>query len=153
MSNQPIQPRSGFPPGAPGHAGHAHFWERFPSRRQFFHMAAGATGLALGAGLWLPTPAHADGKVVLPKPIPGGSRPLGPGTELIHFFLPPGNEPSTIFNFDGAIGLAEITGTGTATNTKTGKTTKVSFATDFRFMKGKYIGVDGKPHRGTFSFF
>src|SRR5579859_6847329 len=98
MRNQPIQPRSGSPPVAPGHVGHAHFWERFLSRRQFMQTAA-ATGVALGSGLLLPSPAWADKGPVDPQPIPGTSD-LGPPLGKIHTFFPgpadKGNEPSVI---------------------------------------------------------
>jgi hypothetical protein len=152
MSNQPNQPRFGPTTGPPGHVGHAHFWERFLSRRQFFRTAAGAAGV-VGAGLWLPTPAQAGKEVVLPKPIPGGIQPLGPGTEVFHFagMAAAGLEPSTITDFNGFIGETHVTGTGTATNTKTQVKTKLFFDGDMRFMKGTYVGVDGKTHHGTFA--
>ena len=137
------------------------------SRRRFLRAATGTAGGILGASLLLPFPARADDDddheddIVLPKPIPGGARFLGgEDTELFHFYLPPPDnepsalfEPSTIFDFDGAIGIAEHMGTGTGKNTKTGETTQFYFITDFRFMQGTYIGVDGRQHHGTFSFF
>jgi hypothetical protein len=133
------------------------------SRRHFLRAAAGTAGGILGASLLLPNRSRADDDndhnddhdddIVLPKPIPLGTQFLGEGTELFHFYLPPDNEPSTIFDFDGAVGLAEHTGTGTAKDTKTGETTPLYFITDFRFMQGKYIGEDGRQHHGTFSFF
>ena len=133
------------------------------SRRRFLRAATGTAGGILGASLLLPFPARADDDddhnddhdddIVLPKPIPLGTRFLGEDRELFHFYLPPDNEPSTIFDFDGTVGQAEHTGTGTGKNTKTGETTQLYFLTDFRFMQGKYIGVDGRQHHGTFSFF
>jgi hypothetical protein len=117
------------------------------SRRRFLR-TAGAAGLALGSGFLMPATALAAGSD--PKPIPGGVMPFGPGTELFHFFFPgPGNEPSTIFDFDGVIGIARIQGSGK--NTKNGQT--LFFDNDMRFMKGKYIGKDGRLHHGTFCFF
>jgi TAT (twin-arginine translocation) pathway signal sequence len=148
MSDQPIQPRSGSP-----HAGPAHFWERFLSRRQFMQ-TAGATGLALGTGLGLPASARADKPVVDPKPIPGLSHPppapdnltfhsngLGPADQ-------PGHEPSLITDFNGFTGVSNFTGTGTGT----GFAKKLSMSGDMRFMKGVYVGVDGKKHKGAFAF-
>ena len=136
------------------------------SRRHFLRTAAGTAGGILGASLLLPFPARADDDddhdddIVLPKPIPGGTRFLGEEGELFHFYLPPPDnepstsfEPSTIFDFAGAIGIAEHRGTGTGKDTQTGETTQLYFITDFRFMQGKYIGVDGRQHNGTFSFF
>jgi hypothetical protein len=137
------------------YVGHAHFWERaMLSRRQFIKTSVGATGAVLSSGLWLPAVAHAgeDGHVA-PRPIPGGTRLLGPGTELFHVFGPVhGVEQSTIFDFKGFVGVAHITGTGTGTDTRTGTTAPLLFDVDNRFMKGVYIGVDGKKHTGTFGF-
>jgi hypothetical protein len=45
----------------------------------------------------------------------------------------------------------------TALNPNTGapvsSTPNLPFATDVRFMSGKYVGVDGNQHQGTFAFF
>lgn len=123
------------------------------SRRQFIRTSIGATGAVLSSALWLPAVAHAskDGHVA-PRPIPGGSQFLGPGTELFHVFDPVhGVEPLTIFDFKGLVGVAHIQGTGTGTDTRTGKTTPLVFDVDNRFMKGLYVGVDGKKHTGTFA--
>lgn len=134
------------------HVGHTHFWERaMLSRRQFMGTAAGATGAVLASGLWMPGMALADNAA--PKPIPGGIQPFGPGTELFHVFpIAPGVELSTITDFHGAIGGAEVQGMGTATNTDTGVTSRLLFDVDMRFMQGVYVGMDGERHRGTFSF-
>jgi hypothetical protein len=137
------------------YVGHAHFWERaMLSRRQFMMTAAGATGAVLSSGLWLPAVAHAaEADHVAPRPIPGGTQFLGPGTEVFHVFLPAhGAEPSTIFDFNGFMGVAHLQGTGTGTDTSTGTTTPLVFDVDNRFMKGVYVGVDGKKHQGTFGF-
>jgi hypothetical protein len=123
------------------------------SRRQFLTTAAGATGVVLGSGLWMPGLALAHEQGAAPRPIPGGLQPFGPGTEVFHIFLPgEGNEPSTITDFHGFIGVAAVDGTGTGTDTTTGATTPLLFDVDTRFMKGVYIGMDGEKHRGTFGF-
>jgi len=134
------------------YAGHAHFWERaMMSRRQFIGTAFGATGAVLSSGLWMPGVALAHGSA--PKPIPGGIQPFGPGTEVFHLFLPGhGNEPSTITDFHGSIGIAEVQGTGRGLDTRTGHQQPLLFDVDTRFMKGVYIGLDGERHRGTFAF-
>jgi hypothetical protein len=100
-----------------------------------------------------------------PVPIPGGFNGravLGPRypDRLFHLFLPgPTAEPSTIFNFQGTVGILNIHGTGTRTELDpiTGaplsRTHDLPFATDVRFMLGSYIGVDGETHKGTFAFF
>ncbi len=133
------------------YVGHTHFWERaLLSRRQFMTVAAGATGVVLGSGLWMPG-ASAHGNA--PRPIPGGIQPFGPGTEVFHVFpIAPGVEPSTITDFHGSIGAAEIQGTGTATHTDTGTTSSLVFDVDMRFMQGVYIGMDNETHNGTFAF-
>ena len=121
------------------------------SRRQFMRTAAGATGVVLASGLWMPGIALADNAA--PKPIPGGIQPFGPGTEVFHVFpIAPGVELSTITDFHGSIGGAEVQGTGTATDTNTGTTSSLVFDVDMRFMQGVYIGMDGEKHTGTFSF-
>lgn len=132
---------------APGrrHHGHAHFWERAVSRGGFIKTAAGVTGTVLGAEIWLPALARADDDSgVLPRPIPKGN--IG-GDFRVNLFGH-GQEPSTITDFDGFIGVTDVQ--GMATNTATGERLLVD--TDMRFMKGLYIGVDGRPHHGTFGF-
>lgn len=133
------------------YVGHTHFWERARmSRRQFVRTAVGTTGVVLSSGLWMPAVAQASGSHVDPKPIPGGFTAFG---VFIHHFPPvSGNEPSQITDFQGVIGLANLKGTGTGINTHTGASTPLLFTVDNRFMKGTYIGVDGKQHRGTFAF-
>jgi len=100
-----------------------------------------------------------------PTPIPGGfnaRQAFGPRfpDRFFHLFLPgPGSEPSTIFNFRGKVAVLNIHGTGTRTdlNPDTGvpisQTPNLPFATDLRFMRGRYVGVDGNEHQGTFAFF
>jgi hypothetical protein len=123
------------------------------SRRQFMMTAAGATGAVLSSGLWMPGVAQAHGSSVAPRPIPGGVQFPFAGPEVFHVFGPVhGVEPSTIFDFKGFVGVAHITGTGTGTDTGTGITTPLLFDVDNRFMKGVYVGVDGKKHHGTFGF-
>jgi hypothetical protein len=144
--------RSLGPPLA-GH-GHPHFWQRALSRGQFLRTAAGVGGVAVGAGLGLPRLTQAAfSRGVLAKPIPGGNYFLGPGTELFHVFGPaPGAELSSITDFDGVIGAAHLQGPAIQTLAD-GSTTTLYCDYDMRFMKGLYIGVDGRAHRGTFSFF
>ena len=142
--------------GSPGlrhrHLGHTHFWERAMSRRQFLKGAAGLTSAIAGASLWTPALAlaHEPSHPNDPGPIPGGIQtPFG----FFHVFSPGhGNEPSTITDFRGAVGIAMLGGTGTGTNTKTGKETRLLFDVDMRFMKGTYIALNGSRHTHTFGF-
>jgi hypothetical protein len=133
----------------PRYVGHTHFWERaMMSRRQFIGTAVGATGAVLASGLWTPGLALAAGSD--PNPIPGGFVFNG---QLFHVFgLGEGNEPSTITDFKGSVGVADVQGTGIGINTLTGHHETLNFDTDMRFMQGAYIGMDGNKHHGTFGF-
>jgi len=106
----------------PGYVGHAHFWERALSRRDFVRTAAGASALAVAAGMAWPAAAFAEsesesGHNATPRPIPGGTDlqfllGLGHGP-LFHFFFPAfGQEVSTITDFSGSLAAAEIQGSG-----------------------------------------
>jgi hypothetical protein len=140
--------------GSYGHVGHAHFWAHALSRRQFIRTAAGVTGVVLGSTLWRPTLAqHTPPNSAEPKPIPGGIQPGGPGTPVFHAFLASDtrgvvNEPSTITDFNGFVGLAHVQGAGTDTATDS----QFLFDADVRFMQGVFIGQDGRHHHGTFGF-
>jgi hypothetical protein len=127
------------------------------SRRRFLNGAAAATGGIALSGLWT-SPALAQNKVasVAPRPIPGGVSPFG---IFIHHFPPvpllgPGaiNEPSEITDFDGHVGMTRVKGFGTGRDLKSGATSRLSFQVDNGFMSGKYVGEDGRVHRGTFAF-
>jgi hypothetical protein len=126
------------------YVGHDHFWQRAMSRRQFLGTTAAATAAVATSSMWLPVLADASGRD--PVPIPGG---FFPG---YHAFLGPGVEPSSIFNYRGVTGVAAVRGTGTGWNTETDESTALLFDSDNRFMRGQYIGVDGKEHEGTFGF-
>ena len=63
----------------------------------------------------------------------------------------PGIDPSSITDFNGKVGVADIQGTGTATNPD-GSTETLLFDTDMRFMNGVYVGADGAIHKGAFGF-
>jgi hypothetical protein len=134
-----------------------HAAEEAPGRRTFLRSMA---ALGLSSGLWLQGPVRAapsqdggDDANALPKPIPGGVSPFG---ILVHHFpLPaPGTplnsltEPSEITDFNGFIGDTRIRGAGIGT----GFATPLAFQTDVGFMKGEYVGEDGRLHHGTFCF-
>jgi hypothetical protein len=130
--------------------GHAHFWERALSRRRFLGASAAVAGAVAGAELWLPAVEAADRGGMAPKPIPGG---LPFNGKTVHVFLPgTGAELATIFDFDGAIGVANVDGAGTAVNTKTGERSRLLFDVGMRFMQGAYVGVNGHQHNATFGF-
>jgi len=137
------------------------------SRRRFFGVTAAAAGVTLGSSLW--TPARAEPGEG--EPSPGAPDPIPhffPGAHA-HFFFPGhadgsasptdptgvhpnGRDPSTIFDFDGVIGEADLNLTGTGTDTTTNASAAYTFHTDMRFMTGKFVGTDGKIHHGSFAF-
>ena len=41
---------------------------------------------------------------------------------------------------------------GTATDTRSGATSRLIYDVDNRFMKGVFVGTDGKHHNGAFAF-
>ena len=133
------------------------------SRRSLLRNTAGAV---LGASLFDPKWVHADddeehesAACVGPNPIPGGIKalspfgifvhhnPLNPATPLVNI-----SDPSQITDFDGFVGLTHIRGGGTGTDTATGATTPLAYQADMGFSQGKFIGTDGRAHRGTFVF-
>lgn len=132
---------------------HAHFWERALSRRNFLAAAGLAGGAAVTSSIWMPQIAQAS-KSVAPTPIPYGTTITGPdGVDvLFHFQFPVANtDVSSVFNFKGVVGVADIEGPGAGVHA--GKALDgAHFGSDNRFMKGVYIGTDGKRHHGTFAF-
>ncbi|PYK61825.1 MAG: hypothetical protein DME21_08070 [Verrucomicrobia bacterium] len=147
------------------------------SRRNLIRGMGAAAGAVLGSGLW--TPVRADrrhdendenddneSKCGVPLPIPHTTAgPFGP----LHFYFPgpidgsavatdatgthtEGRDPSTITNFEGFVGQADLGFSGTAIDTHTGAKAAYSFHTDTRFMKGEFIGSDQRRHKGAFAF-
>ena len=60
-------------------------------------------------------------------------------------------DPSSITDFKGVVGVADVRGKGVATNPD-GSTETLLFDTDMRFMKGVYVAQDGATYRATFGF-
>ena len=131
------------------HAGH-HERHRL-SRRAFMGGAAGITGTALGAGLLGPAVAAAapPSSSAFPKPTTNVMS-LG-GVDFHVTFFAPGLDPSSLTDFNGFVGVADVQGTGTATNPD-GSVETLLFDTDMRFMQGTFVGTDGNRHQGTFGF-
>ena len=137
--------------------GHRHFAQRLLSRRSFLEKS-GLTLSVLAASGLVPELSRASTLRALggtttatPVPIPGGLRLLGPGGPLFHVFLPAaGAEPSTITNFNGFIGWAAVGGMGT--HTVASQSQHLPFDSDMRFMKGEFVGADGRNHHGAFAF-
>ena len=145
--------------------GHVHFALRLLSRRRFFEKTGLTVGALAASGLvpelaWSSpvrtsastTHGHQSTTTAAPLPIPGGIQPLGPSGPLFHVFLPAtGVEPSTITNFNGFIGWAAMGGMGT--HTVTGQAPEhLPFEADVRFMRGEFVGADGRNHHGAFAF-
>jgi hypothetical protein len=130
--------------------GHSHFWKHALSRRHFLAAAGLAGGAVVTSSAWLPFVAEAsDSAVAAPIPIPYGTTING---KLFHFLPPQANtDVSSIYDFKGVVGVADIEGPGAGVHD--GKAlVDPHFGSDNRFMKGVYMGVDGKRHRGTFAF-
>jgi len=121
-------------------------------RRGFLRNAAGvAAGAVAGSSLLSPLGAQAATTSADPKAIPGGTEipPLG----FFHFYFPgKGVEPSSITDFRGHVGIAQVGGTGVGTDTPEDPDVGLVFDVDLRFMKGTFVGKDGKRHQGTFGF-
>ena len=121
-----------------------------PVRRHRFRNAlAGAIGARLGV------PRLAQAASGAPVPIPGGSPALGGSYHVFGpaAFDPIDAEPITITDFNGAVGLAYISGMVTQTNTTTNQVTRLPFVdSDMRFMQGVFRGTDGRIHQGAFAF-
>lgn len=124
------------------------------SRRSLLRAGLGATtALVAVAGTELPALASSPQNSSsldpfrgrpLPKPIPH----INPGNGQHTFPIAPFAEPSTIFDFKGYVGEANIMGIG-----HDGDGNALFFGgptTDLRFQKGIYIAEDGKQYSGTF---
>jgi len=149
------------------------------SRRKFFGVSAGAAGAVLGSGIWSPAlgghddddrndrarpcpeqdpiphinqgpPVGIGGfRFFFPGPVDGSPVVTDPEPQSAHAA---GRDPSLIFNFDGVIGSADLNLTGTGTDTTTHERAEYGFHADMRFMKGTFVGVDGRVHHGAFAF-
>jgi hypothetical protein len=118
------------------------------SRRAFIG-SMGATGAAVGVGLLSRTALATKPSNAAPKPT---ANTITVGGKTFHLTLfGPGIDPSSINDFNGFVGVADVQGTGTATNPD-GSTETLLFDTDMRFMSGVYVGVDGAVHKGAFAF-
>ena len=138
-------------PVAPGSQSSSHFARHGLSRRAFVGgAAAAAAGASLGSGLLWPTAGSATAlSSRAPKPTPATTTVNGVDFHFVSFG--PGVDPSSITDFKGFVGVADVRGTGTARNPD-GSTETLLFDTDMRFMQGTYVGLDGAVHEATFGF-
>lgn len=119
------------------------------SRRQFVAAASSA--------LWMPSPEGSQTHGPAPKPIPRGTdlpwgafihhRPPKSGGKLAEM-----EDPSQITDFEGEVGICRVLGEGMEAVTKKGEARHLPFAADMGFMKGEFLGEDGRKHEGTFAF-
>lgn len=122
------------------------------ARGRFGRRTVVAVGVVAFVFAVLVTGALARGKPGDPKPIPGGfSLPAFepvPSDPFIHV-LPPivPFEMSTIGDFDGTIGAADIQGTAHGSDG-----TLYTFDADMRFMRGVYVDGAGHVQHGSFAF-
>jgi hypothetical protein len=128
----------------------SHYDRHRISRRAFIGGAAAATGASLGSGLLTPAAGSAaslSGRA--PRPTTATTTING---ITFHFdSFGPGVDPSSITDFKGFIGVADVRGKGTARKPD-GSVETLLFDTDMRFMKGVYVSRDGAVRRGTFGF-
>jgi hypothetical protein len=137
-------------PVPPGSKSSSHYARHGPSRRAFIGGAAAAAGASLGSGLLWPAAASA-GSFPVPPPRPTPATFTVGGVTFHNVFPGPGVDPSSITDFKGLVGAADVQGTGTARNPD-GSVETLLFDTDMRFMQGTYVGLDGAVHEATFGF-
>lgn len=120
------------------------------SRRQLLQRSAVALGGMAGVGLLDPSLVFGSA-VAPPRPIPGGFdlsfNPV-PSGAFVHV-LPPsvGFEMSSITDFNGVIGASETQGSAQGSDGSA-----YDFDCDMRFMRGVYVGLDGRKHNASFGF-
>jgi hypothetical protein len=62
-------------------------------------------------------------------------------------------DPSSVYNFEGAVGIAFISGTVERRDRKTGESRVLPYVfNDMRFMQGRFRGRDGHVRNATFAF-
>jgi hypothetical protein len=123
------------------------------TRRALLGSSVGVTGAILGSKLLEPGAAaaanpHTDNS---PSPTTNKVTPVPGGPTFSLTFPGPGVDPSSITDFNGFVGFADVQGTGLATNPD-GSTETLLFDTDMRFMTGTYVGKDGHNYNGAFGF-
>lgn len=149
--------------------GHVDFCQCNLSRRRFLGFTSGAVAGVVTSSLSLPALAserdrdHRDEDecvAAAPRPIPGGVTVGPPAISspavLIHHFpfvaaTIPFREPSEITDFKGLVTSCRVTGKGTGTDAA-GTRTRLAYQVDNGVMDGRFVGLDGRRHKGTFGF-
>lgn len=119
------------------------------SRRAFLGGAAAGAAILGASGIRPAAALRRSLRDTTPKPTTNVVSINGLDFSLTAFGS--GMDPAVIADFNGAVGVAQVQGTGTGTNPD-GSTETLLFDTDMRFMRGVYVGVDGATHHGTFGF-
>lgn len=144
------------------------------SRRRFLGGAAATGAAVVAGGVFGPSRAYGAARPTPadrrpghhPRPIPFGLTGdlFGdPSNHHLYHVLPPlpagsdGNpgqytECSTITDFNGLLGAANINGHGTGTPRQGNSEGRYDFNVDMRFMTGTYVGADGRSRDGAFGF-
>jgi len=120
------------------------------SRRAFLGAAAGTTGALVGTTLLGPSTALAR-TLGDDSPEPTTNTVTIGGVTFHLTSFGPGIDPSSITDFKGLVGVADVRGSGTATDPD-GHNETLLFDTDMRFMSGTYIGRDNEVHHRSFGF-
>ncbi len=135
-----------FPSGPPPPVRqHSH---RF-SRRALLGGAAGVVGGVTASSLWATRAEASRRSNSAPKPTTNVINING--LDFAVTFFGPGMDPSTITDFNGFVGVAQVQGAGVATYPDD-SVEQLLYDTDMRFMSGVYVGQDGAVYKGTFGF-
>ena len=134
------------------HVWHGDLLERVLTRREVVVGGAAAFGVLARPRFAFGAPPSAG-----PNPIPG----VLPEIPFIHVRLPgypplgspdpARNDPATITDFNGHVGLTYVQGMGTRTDKATGATARLPFEVDLRFMKGVFVARDGRRRHAAFA--
>ncbi len=127
----------------------SHHARHLLSRRAFLGGAAGVSAAVVGTGLLGPTAAFAAKPNGAPRATTTTQSLNGLTFSIGNFG--DGLDPSSITDFKGLVGVADVQGTGIGTD-RHGHSEQLLFDTDMRFMSGVYVAQDGRVHEGTFGF-
>jgi hypothetical protein len=140
------------------------------TRRQFLKVGTATAAAAMAGNLGR---VNAAGVLAAPlsaqpgdpRPIPYGTPLLFPNPTIFHVEAPgyplpnppfdtnpATNNPATITDFNGFVGLVYVGGYGTHHDLQTDQTKRLYWEVDMRFMVGEYVGLDGRHHHGTIGF-
>ena len=119
------------------------------SRRQLLKTAAATGAVLAGSAMLASQPADAKQREASGTPVPVPADAAFGGLHI--YGVGPHSENSSITNFRGIVGAAIVDGTGIA-HTADGRSEKLLFDTDMRFMQGEFRGTDGVTREGTFAF-